>query len=237
MARNGVRDVAASVTGKPHPEREVRVFVVTEERLVEAADVDERRAAVEGRRGTRREGLACGALDARRLALVAPPREAAHVVRVTGSIKRPVVCIEHEPAAEEAALGMLVRSREERLEPVRLGERVGVEKRDELTVCAEPDCEVVGGGKADVVVELNELDCGKAVGKPVERAVDARVVDDDDPMRRESLPFQALECELQVPARVRVDDDDADCGVHVVLPTSSRRSSSRTARRAKAAPT
>ena len=146
-------------------------------------------------------------LDVGARAAVTPECDAAHVVAVSGLVEEPVVGVHEQPASEHRVLRMRLCRADERLEPGRLGERVGVEQRDVVAVGAVRDSEVVRRRKAEVLVRRDQLD-GRVQLRS--RRVGARVVDDDDAVRRRRLCEQAFNGEREKLAGVVVDDDDAD---------------------------
>src|SRR2546423_3150232 len=107
MVDGGLWGVVTAVATKPQPEREVAVFEVAEEALVEATHLDVCVAAIERRSRTRREHFPRAWLPIEHLlAVVAPPGEPADVVDVAGSVEPvPRFCVE-ESATKERELGL-----------------------------------------------------------------------------------------------------------------------------------
>src|SRR5947207_3491941 len=210
VERDGVVDVEAAVAGEPKPEGEVAVLVVTEEALVEPAELDERAAPVE--RGSRAHGedLAATALDHHREILVPAPGRATDVEDVAGAVE-PVRRLRLDQAtAERRVVGTVAGRFQERLEPARLRERVGIHEGDELAVVREPDGAVVRGREARVLLEPQNLDAGMPVLESVHRAIGARVVDDDRPRRLHRLALEGRERTIEKLAAVVVDDHRGD---------------------------
>ena len=203
--------VEAAVAQESQPEREVAVLEVAEEVLVEAAHLEEGVALVEGRRRARREDLA--ALELPLVGappVVAAPGEAAHVVDVARSVEDVRRLRLEEPAGEEGVLRIRLGGVDQALEPVGLGERVGVEQCDPAAALGDAHAEVVSAREAEVRGQPLNLDSRVPLLDPVGRAVAAGVVDDDHAPGRQRLPVERRERLLEIGARVGVDDHDGD---------------------------
>ena len=206
-----VRHVEAPVAREAQAEGEVGVLEVAEEPLVEAADLEERVAAVQRRCGAGREGLlACEGGARGRRAVVAAPGEAVGMERVAGAVERVGRRGLEQTGGEEVEVRLVGGGAEERLQPAGLREGIGVEERDPVTVVRSPHREVVRGREADVAREPDHLDAAVPLLEPVDRAVRAGVVDDDDPRGRERLAREGVETMGQDVPAVPVHDDDAN---------------------------
>jgi len=82
---------------------------------------------------------------------------------VPGAVEQLRIGRRDETAAEERELGARGRSAEQRREPVRMRERIGVDERDPVALVGEPDGEVVRGREPDVLAEADDLDAGVAL--------------------------------------------------------------------------
>ena len=197
--------------GEAEPEGQVHVLEVAEEALVEPAHLLERLAPVERGRGAGAEDLPGLAPSARRRPTpVASPGEPGDAVRVPGPVEPRRVLGHHLTAREDRVLGVRPRGGEEPLQPLRLGEGVGVEQGDPARVGDEGDTAIGAGGESRVAGQADHLD-GPGVRNDVPpRLAGAGVVHDHDRPRPAGLSAERRQAAPDQLPRVPVDDDDGN---------------------------
>ena len=138
------------------------------------------------------------------------------MIAVADAVEHIGVVGKHLPRTEGYAGGMGGLSSHEPLEPLRLGEGIGVEQRNQRCV-GRVDSAVAGGGEAEVGGEPPHL--GQAVEPHIGcnrtfagggGTIGARVVDHEDPRWGERLVGEARQAAEHVQAAAMVDDDDRD---------------------------
>src|SRR4029077_11461706 len=97
-----------------------------------------------------------------------------------------------------------------RVEPIGLGERVGIEKRKRIEPTRGLSGDVVGTGKPDADGEPDQLDVSERRRSQLQRVVGAAVVDHHDVVRAATLAIERLQTPAEQRTTVPVDDEDGD---------------------------
>ena len=182
------RHVEAAAACDLKAQVEIDVLEVTEEALVEASEPDEPVAAVERRRTRRPEDLLLRQRRSRRQPHGGPARRCRrrgrrHRPNRAGPRRRHARSCSRTPPSPGGSSAAATSAGE----PLRVGGCVGIEQRDELAVVEHRDADVVRSGKADVLVQPEQRHAWIRRRDRRLRLVGARVVDDDDPVRRGSV--------------------------------------------------
>ena len=118
--------------------------------------------------------------------------------------------LQQHPAREGCRGRLPLRGLLQRIEPVGLGERIGIEERKRIVPAGGPGSDVVCTGETDIGAEPDQLDVPERWPRQSQRVVAAAVVDHDNVVRAASLPVERLQAPAEQRTTVPIDDQDGD---------------------------
>lgn len=192
--------------GEPSAPGEVGVFHVHEEGMVEAAEVEEEVAAdSEGGAGDSADGEG-GIEGGGGLVEAAAEGDTGAMDIIPGGIYLGWVLLDEDFGGGEADIVIGLEGGDERLEPVWLGDSVGVEE-DEDIAGGVVGAEIIGATEAEVVVTVEEGDLGPALGDGGGAIIGGGVIDDDD-FGMGGGSGDGLEAGMDIVSAIVVNDDE-----------------------------
>ena len=155
MQNHGEARADGFKTRKPQTNCQIHVFKIAKIAFIKAANSQKCCASIEAGRATGAEDLSIGNHIWPPLSLPSPPSQTSHMPDIPHPIEHLRVTQSPLDRSDRRHQGVNLRDLHHGPEPIRLDDRIGIEKHDEI--CRRsPDAQIIGRRKSAIIANLQD---------------------------------------------------------------------------------